>query len=73
MPRGRPPGSIVKTRVAWGDVPEVGDELRFPSGRRYLVLYVRKRALRCLVLPEDEPVTGRVLEWRWASRARRRT
>jgi len=68
--RGAPPWAQVKLRVCWGDVPEVGDELRFKTGRRYQVIGVKGRGLQCLVLPPDAPVQGRVLEWEWASRRR---
>lgn len=70
--RGKPAWSQVKLRCLWGDVPEVGDELRFESGRRYQVLGVRGRALQCLVLPADAAVQGRVLPWHWASKGRQR-
>lgn len=66
--RGSPPWSQVKLRCCWGDVPEVGDELRFNTGRRYQVIGVKGRGLQCLVLPADAPVQGRVLAWQWASR-----
>lgn len=67
----KPAGAHVKHRVVFGDVPEPGDELRFRSGRRYLVLTVRGRALMCEVLASSAPVIGRVLPWQWASRGRR--
>lgn len=66
--RGAPPWAQVKLRCCWGDVPDVGDELHFKTGRRYQVIGVKGRALQCLVLPADAPVQGRVLAWQWASR-----
>lgn len=69
--RGNPPWSQVKLRVAFGDVPEVGDELRMRTGRRYQVIGVRGRGLTCLVLPPDAEVQGRVIEWQWAKRKAR--
>ncbi|CAN7327028.1 hypothetical protein LJR084_001898 [Variovorax sp. LjRoot84] len=68
----KPAWSQVKLRVAFGDVPEFGDELRIEStGRRYQVIGVRGRTLTCLVLPREAEVTGRVLPWQWCSRRRR--
>jgi hypothetical protein len=64
----RPAWSQLRLRVAWGDVPEVGDELRMRTGRRYQVIGVNGRALRVLVLPPDAEVQGRVIPWQWASR-----
>lgn len=75
-------GETVHTRVAWGEVPNVGDGLQFRSGRRYLVTAVKGRRLTCLVLPPGTPglaelegvylpAGGRWLSWEWAPRKRR--
>lgn len=66
-----PAWARVKLRVAWGDVPEFGDELVLPTGRRYQVIDIRGKTLHCLVLPASEPITGRVVPWQWAPRRRR--
>lgn len=66
-----PPWSQVKLRVSWGEIPDVGDELRFRTGRRYQVISVKGRSLRCLVLPADAPVQGRVLDWMWAPKKKK--
>lgn len=60
----------VKLRVQWwhGDRPIVGDELKTASGRRYLILGVTEKQIAALVLPQDEPVKGRVFLWTWGSR-----
>ncbi|MBX3610376.1 MAG: hypothetical protein KF871_10830 [Hydrogenophaga sp.] len=69
----KPDWSLVKLRVCWGEVPAPGDELVFASGRRYQVLGVKGRTLRCLVIPKSEPPNqdGRTLCWRWAPRKRK--
>lgn len=70
--RRSPAWSQVKLRVvAESFMPEVGDELRFRNGRRYQVLEIRGRGLRCLVLPPEAEVQGTVHEWHWSPRQRR--
>lgn len=64
----KPPWSTVKQRVVWGDMPEIGDELVFRSGRRYQVISINGKTIRCLVLPPGAEVQGRQLEWQWAKR-----
>lgn len=66
----RAPWDEVRLRVGWGEVPPLGAELVTRTGRRYQVIGVRGRALRCLVLPADAPVLGPVLRWAWARRRR---
>lgn len=69
-----PPWAQVKLRVSFGPIPEAGDELRIVStGRRYQVLGVKGRAMRCLVLPADAPVDpgSRIWDWQWAGRSKR--
>ena len=68
MPRGKPAWSQVNLRCVDDELPEVGDELRTPTGRRYQVLNVRGHQMTCLVLPADAAVQGRVLEWFWVGR-----
>ena len=69
----RRPGAGVKLTVAWGDTPEVGSELRTPSGRRYLVTRIGgKKTLHCVVLGKDSPPGDPVLAWTWAARKKRR-
>jgi hypothetical protein len=70
MARGKPAWSQVNLRCIDDDLPEVGDELRTPSGRRYQVLGLRGHQMTCLVLPPEAPVQGRVLAWFWAGRRR---
>jgi len=70
--RGNPPWARVRLYVAWGEVPEVGDELLLKSGRRYQVIEVRGKTLYVLVLPDDAPVQGTVIEWRWAPQRKSR-
>lgn len=71
--RCAPPWSQVKLRVTHGDLPEIGDELRFRSGRRYQVIAIRGRGLVCLVIPmgDTQPIEGQVLHWQWAPRNRK--
>jgi hypothetical protein len=63
------PWDRVKFRVSFWDAPdpEPGDEMRTARGRRYLILELapHRKSVVCLVLPDDEPVAGRVFEWRW--------
>lgn len=61
--------------VKWwhGERPRPGDGLRTRTGRQYLVLAVCEKALDCLVIPRDEKIEGRVFDWEWAPRRRRRT
>lgn len=72
--RGKPAWAQTKLRHVGSmeTCPETGDELRFPTGRRYQVIGVRGRALQCLVLPADAAVQGRVLPWQWASKGGQR-
>lgn len=68
----KPDWAEVKLRCCWGDVPEFSDVLEFPSGRRYQVIGVRGRSLRCIVLPKDAPTDDcRVLPWEWAPRRKK--
>lgn len=53
------------------DAPEGGDELRTATGRRYQILSFNGKALKCLVLPKDAPVQGKVFRWEWGKRAKR--
>jgi len=69
-----PPWAQVKLRVSFGDIPDAGDELVMVStGRRYQVLRVSGRTLRCLVLPADAETDpeSRVWSWQWTSRKRK--
>ncbi len=69
-----PPWAEVKLRVAFGDVPEFSDELVISStGRRYQVIGVRGKQLRCLVLPPDAPTEPGTRVWAWQWVGRRRT
>lgn len=63
----------VTLRVLWheGGMPVEGDELHTARGRRYLILSCTEKKIVALVLPKDEPVTGRVFRWTWGSRKRR--
>ena len=65
-----PAWADVKLRCNTGELPEPGTELVTPTGRRYQVIGARGRTLRCIVLPPDAPVQGRVLDWQWAGRRR---
>lgn len=72
MSRTRP-GDTCKLTVAFGDVPNPGDELRFESGRRYMVLRIGgKKTLHCVVMYPNEPAGVRVLPWQWAPRKKKR-
>ncbi len=64
------PWDRVKLRVLWheGEWPGAGDELRTARGRRYLVLDCTEKQITALVLPQDEPVTGKVFRWTWGKR-----
>jgi hypothetical protein len=64
----------VKLRVLFwhGDQPVEGDELQTASGRRYLILSCTEKRITALVLPKDEPVTGRVFRWEWGPRGKGR-
>jgi hypothetical protein len=66
-----PAGATVGMRVVSGDVPPFGSELVTMTGRRYLVVRVRGRQMRCLVLRPDDPPGDPVLDWFWAGRGRR--
>ena len=70
MAQGKPAWSMVRLRVAWGDVPPFGAILRMRTGRRYQVIGVRGRGLQVLVLPPDAPVEAGtpVIDWQWAKR-----
>lgn len=61
----------VKLTVKHGEIPEIGTELRTPSGRRYQVINTRGKTLYCLVLPPEAPVDGVVWEWTWTARNKR--
>lgn len=75
------PWDPVSLTVQWwhGKHPAPGDGLRTKTGRLYLIQgVVRKRnglvgKLRCLVLPKDESVPGRIFEWEWGPRKRARS
>jgi hypothetical protein len=54
-----------------GERPVEGDELRTARGRRYLILMVTETQITALVLPEDEPIKGRVFRWTWGSRKKK--
>lgn len=60
----------VKLRVLFwrGERPGTGDELRTARGRRYLILSCTEKQITALVLPQNEPVTGRVFRWTWGKR-----
>lgn len=60
----------VKLRLHWshGDWPVAGDELRTARGRRYLVLECTEKQITALVLPQDEPESGKVFLWTWSKR-----
>lgn len=65
----RPAGSIVKLRVAFGEVPEFGTILETRTGRRYQIVEVKGKSLRCLVLgPNDLAGDDPVLSWHWVGR-----
>lgn len=57
--------------------PNPGDGLETSTGRRYLILRVKRssenkiRALECLVLPKGEPIEGRLFSWVWSPRRRK--
>ncbi|MES2910598.1 MAG: hypothetical protein V4718_04370 [Pseudomonadota bacterium] len=71
MSRTRP-DDLCKLTVAFGDVPEPGDELRFESGRRYFVLRIGgKKTLHCRVMHPDEPNGCRVIPWMWLKRKKK--
>ena len=67
-----PPWADVKLRVSHGDIPEPGTELVTPSGRRYQVVGVRGKTLRCLVLPPDAAPGEPVWHGTWDARNKRR-
>lgn len=70
----KPAWSQVKLRVAFGEIPDGGDELFIEAtGRRYQVLRVAGKTLHCLVLPPDAPVDpeAKVWSWRWVGRKKR--
>jgi hypothetical protein len=70
--RGKPAWALVKLRVVNGEVPDFGDILQLPSGRRYEVIGVSGRGLDCIVLPPDAGNgTARVWDWRWAKRLKK--
>lgn len=65
-------GEHVKLRLDFGKAPAAGDELRTPTGRRYLVTSFHGKTISAIVLPADAPpVPGRLLTWWWSSRQRR--
>lgn len=71
------PGSFVTlTRMWWKcREPVPGDVLRTATGRRYVIIGVRRRKLDCIVLAPDEadPELARVFEWTWHSSGTRNT
>lgn len=68
-----PPGSTVKLTVDHGATPEIGAELRTPSGRRYLVAKVGgRKTLHCVVLSPNSPPGDPIVEWTWTARNKRR-
>lgn len=69
-----PAWAQVKLRVSWGEIPDAGDELVITStGRRYQVLAVNGRTMRCLVLPPDAPVDPEAQVWQWQWCGKKRT
>lgn len=85
--KARPWDRVVLPVHFWsGMEPEPGDTLETTTGRHYLITrlrlsrpvvrdgIVRTRiaALECVVLPDDEAVTGTIHQWRWSPRARRK-
>lgn len=60
----------VRMRVLhWsGERPATGDELRTARGRRYLIISCTEKLITALVLPLNEPITGRVFQWTWGKR-----
>jgi hypothetical protein len=73
MARGKPAWSMVRLRVAWGELPPFGAILQMRTGRRYQIIGGCGRSLQALVLPPDAPVEAGtpVIEWQWAKRPRR--
>lgn len=67
-----PAWADVKLRASCGDVPEPGTELVTPSGRRYQVVGVRGKTLRCIVLPPEAVPGSPVWAWTWDARNKRR-
>lgn len=65
-------GEYVKLRVCWGDVPNPGDMLQLPSGRRYFVRAVRGKTLHTIVAPADAEFSGRLLAWEWAKKKKKK-
>ena len=71
MQRGKPAGSLVKLRVAFGDVPRAGSVLALSSGRRYWVYFQNGKTLHCRVMAPGDPVPATavgVVPWVWAGR-----
>lgn len=60
-----------------GPEPQPGDGLETSTGRRYLILALKRRrdgslrALECIVLPASESVSGRLFSWSWSPRRRK--
>lgn len=50
--------------------PDIGDEMRSCTGRRYQILRITKKSVTCLVLPKDAEVQGKVWRWEWNGRKR---
>lgn len=67
-----PPWTDVKLRCTRGNMPEAGTELVTPTLRRYQVISVRGRTLRCLVLPPEAPIQGPQWSWTWDAKNKRR-
>lgn len=76
MPRAMrpsaPPWADVKLRCNSGELPEPGTELVTFSGRRYQVVAVRGRTLRCIVLPPEAAPGEPVWRWVWDAKNKRR-
>lgn len=74
QPIGKAPiGTVVKLRVAFGDVPPLPSILLTPSGRRYDVINVRGKTLHCLVMKPDAEIEDGtpVIQWTWTARNKR--
>lgn len=53
-----------------GPPPQEGDGLITRTGRKYLILGIRGKRLRCLILPPEETIEGRWFQWTWSPRRR---
>ncbi len=73
-PRAKAPfGTVVKLRVAFGDVPPLPCILLTPSGRRYDVINIRGKTLHCLVMKADADIEEGtpIIQWTWTARNKR--